>query len=1556
MTLIFASNNEHKLAEVRSILTNHTILSLRDIGFLQDIDETGCTLEENSRIKAEAVQQFVLQHGVEADGIFSDDTGLEIAALGGEPGVYTARWAGEPANDAANRKKALQELEQKTDRTAQFRTVVTIIQGQETRQIDGIVRGMIATEECGDGGFGYDQLFIPEGYEKTFAELPAKVKNTISHRARAMEALRKVLALVLLCLCLPCTFADTEWVSHLAYNDVTQIAVTPDKTYAVSNGQMFSVNKMTEKIEKYDNFSGLHGTNITGLFYDQNSQSMLIAYANGKLDLMTNNRIEYISGLYTKDIMSDKTVNNITIHNGRAFLSTAFGIVTFAINRHELVDTYYIGAEAREVNVKDINIVGDSIYAYTDQIVYKAALADNIVDYRVWLTEPLPGRIPRDPNKGRNIVDENGDRWSVSSQGIERHFRTGGSTHYLPDGPLKNLPYSMYVHDGKLYVLPGGYWVYQNRELACIMYYDGRHWDYVDNATLQAAAPCKEISDFTYMAFDPRDKHHYYITSYGTGAYEFRDFNLVRHFTTGDESTLSSAVANDPELYTRVADVQFDSQGNVYMLQAHRNATYTIVIRLADDSWSGINLYPGGKLTKLESPTDLIIDQRNENHKWVVSGRESAGLILLDDKGTITDESDDESVIFRSWVDQDGTTIAPNAIYSSKQLRNHDILLGTDIGIIILPHDVDYMQSNVCQRLRIPAQSGYLIEDESVMAIEQDEDGQIWLGTQVTGVHLISEDYTQLIEHYSTDNSSMPSNYVFSICRDIEHQVTYIGTTLGIAAQQEIPTGLPVDKDGNPIDDWDYGVMGQWQLHNAYSKASEVTMGNKDVYCLSAGAIFSVNKMDETITTLDKTTGLNGSSAAHIAFDKTTDQLLVAYNDGMIDIVDKKGNVHNMSDIQQKGSSMPTSINSIYIHDNGETYLSMQFGVIRVNMHKHEIQDTYYVGDSASSVNILACTILGDSLYALSDTTIYCVHRNSNLVDYHYWQTRPLANKKEAQNLVTLNDNLYLLQGKSLFRLETNTWVDVLPSDSLEWMTGNTDCILGHEKGVGLLRIDPSGKTPIYSNACAHALYESSTHDYWLAYSGLTRLQDGNTQVYCPDGPIVNDAATMKFASDRLFICPGDRWAIGMWRTINLSMYNADNTWSWSADWRFWNQFGFSGRDAMSIAVDPKDNHHFWLATYAYGVIEYIDDQPIRQFTEGTPGCTLKSCLLPSASGHELFVRTDAATIDEHGNLMVLNTGTRAKAINLLTPDGKWYAKDLYVNGQKLTLETPGSYIIIDNRNTNYKWMFDCRQTPGIILHNDGGTPLDTRDDHTMKRNVFIDQFGAQVMPEYIYCMAQDHNNDLWIGTPTGVFNIKAETDFFHSNECYRVYIERNDGTNIVDYLLGTEQVNCIAVDGANRKWFGTQRAGIFLMSADGKETIAHFTEENSSLPSNQVQCIAINHKTGEVFAGTAKGIASYKSDASEGKEDLSGAYAYPNPVRPNYVGLITISGLMENTEVNIIDGGGNLVCKTRSNGGTAVWDGKNQLGQRVKSGVYTALCNTAEGKQHTVVKILIMN
>lgn len=189
MKLVFATNNAHKLEEARQILSAYVeVISLHEAGYDNDIEETGQTLQENASIKSKTV--------FSATGLncFADDTGLEIEALGGRPGVMSARYAGPGHNFSANVDKVLDELKNETNRKARFRTSISLIIDGKEFFFEGIVNGEIMHERAGDGGFGYDPVFRPEGYQQNFAELSSEEKNAISHRGRALEKMVEFLS------------------------------------------------------------------------------------------------------------------------------------------------------------------------------------------------------------------------------------------------------------------------------------------------------------------------------------------------------------------------------------------------------------------------------------------------------------------------------------------------------------------------------------------------------------------------------------------------------------------------------------------------------------------------------------------------------------------------------------------------------------------------------------------------------------------------------------------------------------------------------------------------------------------------------------------------------------------------------------------------------------------------------------------------------------------------------------------------------------------------------------------------------------------------------------------------------------------------------------------------------------------------------------------------------------------------------------------------------------------------------------------------------------------
>jgi hypothetical protein len=205
---------------------------------------------------------------------------------------------------------------------------------------------------------------------------------------------------------------------------------------------------------------------------------------------------------------------------------------------------------------------------------------------------------------------------------------------------------------------------------------------------------------------------------------------------------------------------------------------------------------------------------------------------------------------------------------------------------------------------------------------------------------------------------------------------------------------------------------------------------------------------------------------------------------------------------------------------------------------------------------------------------------------------------------------------------------------------------------------------------------------------------------------------------------------------------------------------------------------------------------------------------------------------------------------------------------------------------------------------------------------------------------------------------IEKENRYISGTYLTQVKVPRNDGSNYADYLLANVKTTCIAIDGANRKWFGTEGAGAYLISADNMEQLQNFTAENSRMLSNFIESMAINNETGEVFFGTDMGLCSYVSDATTAEPTMvkDNVYAYPNPVVKDYQGLITVVGLSMDADVKILSTSGKLIAQGRSNGGTFTWNGRDSQGRRVASGIYMVATATSDGNKGTVCKIAVIN
>ena len=749
-------------------------------------------------------------------------------------------------------------------------------------------------------------------------------------------------------------------------------------------------------------------------------------------------------------------------------------------------------------------------------------------------------------------------------------------------------------------------------------------------------------------------------------------------------------------------------------------------------------------------------------------------------------------------------------------------------------------------------------------------------------------------------------------------------------------------------ENWTYGNMHLWRAHSAYSIIDEVAVMKEKVFALSNHSLFAVDKQSEELSYYSRLTGLNGAVISTIGYNPALNLLLVCYENGQIDVINAKDEIENIPDLYLKQANFSKIVNSIYMYEN-TAYLAMDFGILVLDMKKREIKDTYIIGKDASEVNIKDITILGDSIYAVSPQLLYSAALSDPLSDYAYWQTQSLPNGQEATALSAHKQQLYIIRDAVLWSRNGGQWHKHSTTFAAKDLcqTNQELFILPKDKdGVAIVGTDLSLQ---WQEMGIISDIQSDGNSLWFALDKYGLMRGSDRQTFLPDGPINNTAYRMRFFGDRLYIVPGGRWATQNKTPAEIMFYENDS-WVNISHSQINEACNATILDLMNVAQDPKDKDHYFVTSFGSGLLEMYRDEVIKLYTPSN------SSLTSAVDKHpELYTRTDGAMFDNQGYLWVLNTSA-TNNIHIIDANGNTIAKyNLYSDGVRVPLYTPGE-ILVDHRNPTWKWIPLCRYNTGLILLQDNGTPTDPTDDKVTYHTEWYDQNGKLVLPESIFSLAQDRDNTMWVGTNKGLFLIPATIDFTTSNRCERVIIGRNDGTKLGDYLLENEQINSIVVDGGNRKWIGTASSGVFLLSPNGEETIEHFTSENSPLPSNNVLSIAIQESTGEVFFGTGQGLVSYMSDAIEPATDFNEIYAYPNPVHPNYKGLITVRGLMANTQVRIVDANGNLVTNIPSNGGEAIWDMTNAQGDRVATGIYTILCNTADGSGHGTTKILIMN
>lgn len=741
--------------------------------------------------------------------------------------------------------------------------------------------------------------------------------------------------------------------------------------------------------------------------------------------------------------------------------------------------------------------------------------------------------------------------------------------------------------------------------------------------------------------------------------------------------------------------------------------------------------------------------------------------------------------------------------------------------------------------------------------------------------------------------------------------------------------------------------VGEWAtVFSTQNPILAVVESQERIWAVTKMGLFYVDTTDHLTSDFTKVEGLSGIGLSCASYHSSSDKFIIGYDDGRIDIL-KDDNVYTIYDIQRKNITGDKNVNHIYFFKQ-HAYLSMGFGIVVLDVSKNEIVDTYFIGENNTSVNIQGLTVMDQIIYAASDRGVYQADVSArNLNDYRAWSLVPdlprsnytsITSAHDKIVLVALGDKDSLLVGESgswsllntsnfdkltFFDASAHGFIRVVSSNSQQWRVELLDTDFEIIYSFTMPWGDPARVTP-------QAAVVTKNGDLWIG-QGLGMLykvtpSTGAYSVYERSGPSFDNAYSLHCGASMFFMTEGgvNPNYSSMWNRFNVAVFSSEN-------WVNFNNDGYPlGKftDAMYAVEDPYSPGIFYVGSSARGLLEFNERKFVKAYNRSN------SILSGPLIQDSLYCRVLGMDFDSKGDLWMCNS-LADKALVQKKRDGTWRSYSI-----ASFFDSDISRVLVDYYDQ--KWLlgrggklFVCREKNGLM--------------ECLNINI---NYGNNLSASSVYSVMEDEDGYIWIGTDRGPRVIYHSAKIFDnpignysSVESKVIYVV--DGDRVPE-LLRNEAIVCIEMDGANQKWIGTQSNGVYLVSPDGTEEIHHFTKDNSPLISNTIMDIAVDKKNGYAFFATSSGVLSYRGVATLApekekikEEDL---LVFPNPVRPDYVGLISIKGLPNNADVKITDTKGNLIYRAKAQGGQAVWDGKNFKGERPKSGVFLIFSTNEDG------------
>lgn len=745
--------------------------------------------------------------------------------------------------------------------------------------------------------------------------------------------------------------------------------------------------------------------------------------------------------------------------------------------------------------------------------------------------------------------------------------------------------------------------------------------------------------------------------------------------------------------------------------------------------------------------------------------------------------------------------------------------------------------------------------------------------------------------------------------------------------------------------------LGQWRDHFPHQDVLHVVKGGSTLYCAGENAMFSYDLSSTELTRMSKVNQLSDVGVSAIDYSESNNTLVVGFNNGNLDLINDEG-TQNLPFIKINASLVgDKTINSVRF-DGDKAYLSCGFGIVVVDLTKQEIKETYIIGTNNTLLGVNATTIFGDSIYAATNDGLYVAKAdNPFLLDFNNWYKRTDvpsgANQDTLRDIFIFNDKLHIKRGyvsvNELYQFSGGTW-QLLNGISAKKLNGSyvngLELAICHNDSIEIYDTNYVSIKQYYQpfdfkpKACVvdgSVIYSASLNRGLVWHTGPTTWNS-----VFPKGPQGATAFSMTYDSERVIAVPGSASG-SAWNNTNtqpgLSLYD-EHEWT---RYGYHNTPGFTTDtifDVLSVAVDPNDDTHIYMGVHCpKGLVEFQNSQYVMSYD--MTNSTLQD-RYPGRMG------VPDIKFDSEDNLWMTNL-LCSEPLSVKTVDGNWYSFDVGLNDSKAATK-----FVIDD--SDRKWIIQSGVGIAVVENED---PISSGNFQT---RLLTSAAGNGGLPSVeLKSIAIDLDGEIWVGTDAGpaVF-YSADNVFGGGNVDAQQILLEQDGN--LQLLLETEIISAIEIDGANRKWLGTENSGVFLMSEDGTNEILHFTAENSPLFSNTILSIEINEKTGEVFFSTDRGLISYKGNATKGDGSFSDVFAYPNPVKETYSGPIAIKGLARDSDVKITDISGRVVYFTTSYGGQAIWDGNNFSGERAKTGVYLVFASDQQGTFSEVTKILLVN